>query len=143
MTAIYNGLRFRTQLEARWAAFFDLAGWEWRVNPAPVGNWSPDFRVTFPCGHSECGGSHTLLVAVLPISQIGSFKSHPFLTYMYSIGDAYKGLHVSVDAGAAFGTSPKVTTWQFSHGAGGGIFDVDFFVEYADALWSKAESLVT
>ena len=38
MGAIYKGLQFKTALEARWAAFFDLAGWEWHVNPACVGD---------------------------------------------------------------------------------------------------------
>lgn len=55
MGAIYKGLQFKTALEARWAAFFDLAGWEWHVNPVCVGDWSPDFWVSFPCSHSECG----------------------------------------------------------------------------------------
>ena len=49
MGAIYKGLQFKTALEARWAAFFDLAGWEWHVNPVCVGDWSPDFWVSFPC----------------------------------------------------------------------------------------------
>lgn len=144
MTATYKGLQFRTPLEARWAAFFDLAGWEWHVNPAPVENWSPDFRVTFPCGHSECSGSHTLLVAVLPLAKKEDFATHPSLTHFYGsgIGDAYTGLGVSADAGAAFGTSPSATTWQMSHGSGGGIFDVDFWVDHADSLWAKAETLV-
>jgi hypothetical protein len=142
MAATYNGLQFRTQLEARWAAFFDLAGWEWRVNPVRVGDWSPDFRVTFSCDHSECGGSHTLLVAVLPLSKREDFRTHPCLSHSYGIGDAYTGLGVSADAGAAFGTSPKATTWEMAHGAGGGVFDVDFWVHQADVLWSKAESLV-
>jgi hypothetical protein len=144
MTATYNGLQFRTQLEARWAAFFNLAGWQWHVNPAPVGNWAADFRVTFPCDHSECGGSHTLLVAVLPISSTEDFATHPCLKLSGSdIREAYKGWGVSVDAGAAFGTSPKATTWQMSHGSGGGIFEVDFWVNDADALWTKTKSLVT
>lgn len=142
MTAIYNGLQFRTQLEAHWAAFFDLAGWEWHVNPVQVENWSPDFRVTFPCGHSECSGSHTLLVAVLPLSQSEDFKTHPCLKHFFGIGDAYKGLGVSVSAGAAFGNSPKATTWEMSHGAGGGTEEVRNWVDDSDALWSKAEGLV-
>lgn len=33
MTAVYDGLQFRTPLQAQWAAFFDLAEWEWRANP--------------------------------------------------------------------------------------------------------------
>jgi hypothetical protein len=146
MTAIYNGLQFKTQLEARWAAFFDLAKWEWHVNPVPVGNWAPDFRVTFPCGHSECCGSHTLLVAVLPLSKIESFTDHPCLSHFYGINEAngrdYIGLGLSISAGAAFGTSPKATTWQMSHGSGGGVENVDQWVDYADDLWEKAGRLV-
>lgn len=146
MTAIYNGLQFKTRLEAQWAAFFDLAKWQWHVNPVPLGNWSPDFRVTFPCNHSECGGSHTLLVAVLPLSKREDFKKHPCLRHFFGINQAdkndYKDLGVSIDAGAAFGTSPKATTWEMSHGAGGGTEEVDSWVDDASALWKQAESLV-
>ncbi|WP_339436822.1 hypothetical protein [Pseudomonas sp. EL_65y_Pfl1_R32] len=142
MTVIYDGLQFRTRLEAQWAAFFDLAGWEWRANPAPVGDWLPDFRVTFPCTHSECGGSHTLVVAVLSMSRVEDFNHHPCLTHIYGIEPPYNARHPSVDAGAAFGTSPKVTSWEFSHGAGGGMFNVEYFVDDADLLWAKARNNV-
>jgi len=146
MTAIYDGLQFRTRLEAQWAAFFDLAKWEWRVNPVVVGDWAPDFRVTFSCSHSECGGSHTLLVAVLPLTQPEDFKTHPSLRHFYGINDAnkddYKGLDISIDAGAAFGTSPEATTWEMSHGAGGGIESVSAWVDHAEVLWSQAASFV-
>jgi len=141
MTAIYDGLQFKTKLEAQWAAFFDLAEWEWRVNPAPVDDWSPDFRVTFPCNHSECGGSHTLLVAVLPIDKIEEFKSHPCLRHFYGLQSVAPHEHTSICAGAAFGTSPRATTWQMSHGAGGGTEAVDDWVDHADTLWSRAASL--
>ena len=80
MGAIYKGLQFKTALEARWAAFFDLAGWEWHVNPVCVGDWSPDFWVSFPCSHSECG-SHTLLISVLPIDNIEDYNNHPSLKH--------------------------------------------------------------
>lgn len=146
MTAIYNGLQFRTQLEAQWAAFFDLAKWKWHVNPVPLGNWSPDFRVTFPCRHSECDGSHTLLVAVLPLADSEAFKSHPSLSHFYGINkaceDDYKGLGLSIDAGAAFGISPKATIWEMSHGSGGGTERVEDWVDHADALWTQAKKLV-
>ncbi|WP_145557614.1 hypothetical protein [Yersinia aldovae] len=143
MSTIYNGLQFRTQLEAHWAAFFDLAKWSWKLNPSPVGNWSPDFQVTFPCSHSECGGTHTLLVAVLPVTKIDDFSQHPCLSHRYGINGDDKKIHASIDTGAGFGVSPKVTTWEFVHGAGGGVFDVEFFVPDADILWSKAENMVS
>jgi hypothetical protein len=42
----YNGVNFRSRLEAKWAAFFDLAGWRWEYEPAgEYGYWIPDFVV--------------------------------------------------------------------------------------------------
>lgn len=60
----YNGVEFRSRLEARWAAFFDILGWEWRYEPVDLEGWTPDFWLAIPCGHSEmlrapptpCGG---------------------------------------------------------------------------------------
>ncbi|MDA5245342.1 hypothetical protein EXN32_07975 [Agrobacterium tumefaciens] len=143
MPAVYDGIQFKTPLEARWAAFFDLAGWDWKVNHVPVFNWSPDFRVTFPCRHSECNGSHTLLVSVLPITGIEDAQSHPALSHRYGIEGPDSEVHPEVDAGAVFGMSPNITRWEFSHGAGGGLFDVNFFVEDANALWVRAATLVS
>lgn len=139
VAAIYDGLEFKTPLEAQWAAFFDLAGWKWNVNPQSVGNWSPDFRVQFPCSHSECGGSHTLLVSVLPLSSIEDFKGHPSLSFPYGGSDATR---ISADASAAFGSSPRVTTWAMSHGSGGGVETVTEWITDVDALWIKAGTLV-
>jgi hypothetical protein len=34
MRTRYNGVNFRSRLEAKWAAFFDLAGWSWEYQPA-------------------------------------------------------------------------------------------------------------
>jgi hypothetical protein len=140
MSAIYKGLEFRTRLEAQWAAFFDLAGWTWWPNPIAVGNWKPDFKVSFECGHSECNGEHMLLVAVLPSSDPKEFGSHPCLAHRYSVkGPQGEWL---ADSGAAFGSSPSVTWWEIAHGAGGGPEDVHFRVPNANALWVQAESLV-
>jgi hypothetical protein len=43
----YAGVRFRSRLEARWAAFFDLAKWEWSYEPIDFVGWVPDFRLRF------------------------------------------------------------------------------------------------
>ena len=146
MATTYNGLQFRTQLEAQWAAFFDLAKWDWRVNPAPVGDWAPDFRVTFPCNHSECSGSHTLLVAILPLAHQEDLKGHPSLLHIYGIHQAYNEeyrLHgVSIDAGAIFGASPRASTWVMSHGSGGGVESVVDWVNHPDSLWTQAARLL-
>jgi len=41
----YEGTQFRSRLEARWAAFFDLAGWPWEYEPVDLNGWIPDFRL--------------------------------------------------------------------------------------------------
>lgn len=41
----YNGAEFRSRLEARWAAFFDLCGWRWTFEPFDLDGWIPDFAL--------------------------------------------------------------------------------------------------
>lgn len=136
MSAIYNGLTFDTPLLAQWAAFFDLAGWQWSTGVAPVENWKPDFRATFDCGHSECSGSHTILISVLPVYSLEDIKGHPALSHRYSV-DTPTDKHIA-DAGAVFGFGPQTSIWDMSHGHGSGIYDVNFWVDEADNLWKQA-----
>ena len=48
---LYNGVQFRSRLEAQWACFFDQANWKWEYEPMDLVGWTPTFRVEFPCGH--------------------------------------------------------------------------------------------
>lgn len=41
----YKGIRFRSRLEAKWAAFFDLLEWEWEYEPVDFNGWIPDFAL--------------------------------------------------------------------------------------------------
>ena len=41
----YGGTTFRSQLEARWAAYFDRRGIAWEYEPAKFDGWTPDFRL--------------------------------------------------------------------------------------------------
>lgn len=41
----YHGTKFRSRLEGRWAALFDLIGWRWIYEPFDTANWIPDFLV--------------------------------------------------------------------------------------------------
>lgn len=41
----YAGVNFRSRLEAKWAAFFDLVGWEWTYEPLDAGGYIPDFLI--------------------------------------------------------------------------------------------------
>lgn len=61
---VYNGVKYRSRLEARWAAFFDLLGWRHTYEPYDMGAWSPDFLISLK---SELSSS--MLVEVKPISQ--------------------------------------------------------------------------
>jgi hypothetical protein len=164
---MYNGVQYRSRLEARWAAFFDLIEWQHEYEPIDLPGWSPDFRVVFPCWHSECNGSHSLLVEIKPYFDLKQFEGHPCLDYDYGTrnGGHFDSTDVAVaegktcyaipaDASAAFGANPEVTYWQMSHGAGGGVFDLPSWINDVPCsrpwidnvpcsrLWSEAGNIV-
>lgn len=62
---LYNGSRFRSRLEARWAAFFDLVGWRWTYEPFDVTGYIPDFAIHGPA---------SLLVEVGPCEFLSEFS---------------------------------------------------------------------
>ena len=41
----YAGTNFRSRLEARWAAYFDLNKWDWSYEPLDLDGWCPDFGI--------------------------------------------------------------------------------------------------
>lgn len=41
----YKGILFRSRLEAKWAAMFDLLEWEWDYEPTDFNGWIPDFVI--------------------------------------------------------------------------------------------------
>ena len=41
----YQGVQFRSRLEAKWAAFFDLLNWRWEYEPFDRAGWIPDFVI--------------------------------------------------------------------------------------------------
>lgn len=43
----YAGCQFRSRLEAKWAAFFDLLGWNWEYEPIDLNGYIPDFVLGF------------------------------------------------------------------------------------------------
>jgi hypothetical protein len=148
---MYCGVLFRSRLEARWAAFFDLAGWSWEYEPIDLEGWTPDFRVTFQCGHSQCDGSHTLLVEVKPYFTLSDFNGHPCMEYPYGfrrvrmiqMNVIYTSTDcIPADASAAFGANPDVTHWEMIHGSGGGVEDISCRVDNYDDLWKRAGTMV-
>lgn len=129
----YNGVWFRSRLEARWAAFFDLIGWQWEYEPIDLVGWSPDFRLEFQCGHSECPPNHVLLAEVKPYFCLDDFNGHPCMSYSY--GHLFDengkdtGYCIPADGSAAFGANPDVTYWDIVHGSGSGVENIYFRVE--------------
>jgi hypothetical protein len=55
---IYNGVKFRSRLEAHWACMFDWLHWEWVYEPYAIGNYNPDFVLK--------GKPYDILVEVKP-----------------------------------------------------------------------------
>ncbi|HYE98510.1 MAG TPA: hypothetical protein VEJ18_06335 [Planctomycetota bacterium] len=42
---VYAGVQFRSRLEARWAAYFDLWGVRWQYEPLDLNGYIPDFVI--------------------------------------------------------------------------------------------------
>ncbi len=59
---VYAGVQFRSRLEARWAAFFDLLRWRWEYEPIDLDGYIPDFVLSR-------SGKQPALVEVKPVIQ--------------------------------------------------------------------------
>ncbi len=57
---MYDGIQYRSRLEARWAAFFGLLGWRFEYEPIDMAGWIPDFLIH--------GFQHPVLVEVKPVT---------------------------------------------------------------------------
>jgi hypothetical protein len=68
----YNGIQFRSRLEARYAAYFDLRGdTEWQYEPLEMPGWIPDFTITVHVGEKTA----KYLVEVKPIEDVKQFAN--------------------------------------------------------------------
>ncbi len=63
----YRGVRFRSRLEARWAAFMDALRWPWVYEPTDLCSYIPDFVVSF---------TSPLLVEVKPALEREELAAH-------------------------------------------------------------------
>ncbi len=60
---MYDGVQYRSRLEARWARMFDLMGWKHQYEPFDLNGWIPDFLLLAE------GGRKDVLVEVKPITK--------------------------------------------------------------------------
>lgn len=96
----YNGYRFRSRLEARWAVFFDMLGWKYLYEPEGFdlnGVWYlPDFYLPEEDTWFEVKLSKKLTEAEREkITRFIETGSH----YMLLIGDPSEDMTVIVDGG--------------------------------------------
>ncbi len=95
-------------LKLRWARFFTLAGWNWKLSSTP----GFDFLVEWPGIDSDDNSPHSLHVRICE-------KTHEALiTKHYDLWDVhymYRNPHP-----ALFGDGPENTHWQMAWGSGGG-----------------------
>ncbi len=77
----YRGVQYRSRLEARWAAMFDLLGWEHEYEPIDLLGWIPDFRLHGPSG---------ILVEVTPAEFLKEHREK-----MFAAGAPDASLHYS------------------------------------------------
>ena len=141
----YNGVRFRSRLEAHWACFFDQVGWSWEYEPMDLRGWTPAFRVELPCSHSACPDSHVLLVDVQPFHDVSQFEGHRCMDFPFGVCERPTGEieTIPADASAAFGINPAVTYWAMAHGAGGGVESVkNWFLAGTNELWKTAGNII-
>lgn len=71
---VYNHVQFRSRLEARWAAFFDLAGIKWDYEPFDLDGWAPDFLLRLDLAVVLC--------------EVKPFDSAAFMAEQVKIGGA-------------------------------------------------------
>lgn len=140
----YRGVQFRSRLEARWAAFFDLIGARWEYEPIDLVGWTPDFLVTLPrCKRRgvECSHVNQLYVEVKPGRTINELRS--FLGWK---ADRMMDLDALGDDPAIglFGLGPAVTWWSSiscSGDSAGGVEGLEYtcrMPERLDRLWDEA-----
>lgn len=67
----FDWRRYRSRLEARWAAFFSLLGWQFEYEPMDLSGWIPDFALF------GAGGRLAALVEIKPYSMLEEFGERP------------------------------------------------------------------
>jgi hypothetical protein len=141
----YRGVVFRSRLEAKWAAFFDLLKWRWTYEPCDLAGWSPDFLLHF--SRPTRGGlvrSFCLLAEVKPYADKSQFGSHACAEY------PLHQVPFECDGAIGLGLTPSVTWIEVSSDSEGTFGECGFdYLVSADSceervcrLWRKASNRV-
>jgi hypothetical protein len=135
---MFDGVQYRSRLEARWAAFFTLLKWEFQYEPFDLPDWVPDFRVVV--SHPDFG-TYKVLAEVKPYYIWEGFNGHALWNYIYAFSDKSAP---GVDTTAGFGISPEVAFISYtSSESGGGVDALEVFLpDNWESLWKQAGNLV-
>ena len=98
----YNGIQFRSRLEAKWAAFFDLLNWKWEYEPCDFDGWIPDFVIV--------GREELIFVEVKPI--------YPFHNYWECRDETLKRIMANIESCNCKGTILLAGISLFDNGLG-------------------------
>lgn len=66
---LYRSIRFRSRLEATWAAWFDKVQWPWSYEPYDLDGYIPDFILRF---HQP---AHHVMVEVKPVLEFAELAA--------------------------------------------------------------------
>jgi hypothetical protein len=112
-------------LKLRWARFFTLAGWNWKLPSTP----GFDFLVEWPGIDRDDDVRHSLLVRICE-------KTHDALAVKHrELWDVHYAF--SSTAPALFGDGPENTFWQMTWGSGGGDYCLAQYGGMSE-LWERA-----
>lgn len=96
INTFYDGVFYRSRLEAKWAAFFTEMGWPFQYEPVDFIGWQPDFKLL---------GSRDVYVEVKPITITRAPKA--YMDKLVGSGCKDEMLLVGESILASFGTSEK------------------------------------
>jgi hypothetical protein len=120
-------------LKLRWARFFTLAGWNWRLSR----NRSFDFLVEWPGVDDDDRTTHYLHVRICEKTRDALEAKHDDL---WGVHYMYSNPHP-----ALFGDGPDNTHWQMTWGSGGGSYSLGGYCGHygphhltMQELWERA-----
>jgi hypothetical protein len=111
---IYKGTKYRSRLEARWAAFFDLLGFTYQYEPYDLNGWTPDFVIYLGDKEILCevkptkkhgfdidyvktkflpnAGQRAIMLCIDPIDreEIEYIPNKADIYFLYTVGEAYE-----------------------------------------------------
>lgn len=118
----YGGTRFRSRLEAKWAAFFDMCHWRWSYEPNDYDGYIPDFCLWFrtpllvevkPLQWDESESDEDILQAARTKIVHAGIKGEVLALGSRVIPGPFErlGMIMSVDS-----ETDEATPWEFSFG---------------------------